>query len=438
MARTTKTKPDLISAKLATFDKELNSVHNIVLDLWKGFSTRIYLQSRSDEEEDANHYFPVFVSSNTGDWVDMVDLGRALQMKLLEIADDDDKAVSVKPVDQELETLSANRQESKMGQTHPLKKINARLLNRLRQHLLPGKRYKLRFCSPRFTIWSKFGDCEYEDPASLTLSDWPEDERVQMICDPEPLLFIVVAGVPIPRFTVSFSISASKCYLDDPCNFFVTLKVTSLEDQPVTVPLLFHRIETNLYPYECCFTCSARSWLDDFNIHDEETGKWRPLHSNVGRFDEDSIKKFAVPLLQFSKGTSHTRNVYFSRNELTSLECPWTDKFGGLTPEKTYKMAIRAMGYVSWDYGHAHELRKSHRNREDWKKHGPIIFEPVSAVALTIRAVFERERPKPFFTLPLELRDQVYEYVRWSERADEARFTVKEGRGPCANGCAGA
>ena len=101
-------------------------------------------------------------------------------------------------------------------------------------------------------------------------------------------------------------------------------------------------------------------------------------------------------------------------------------------------MASPTMGYATWDYGYAHEFRGKMSSQGDWNKHGPIILEPVSAVALTIKAIFERERPEPFFSLPLELRDQVYEYVRWSERAHEVRFTAKKGRRPFANGVAGA
>lgn len=439
MSRTIKMKPNKISAMLKAFDNNLDLVQDIVLDLWKGFSTRIYLQIGSDEEEDANYYLPVFVSSDIDDWGDMIDVGRALQMGLLEVADND-TAVTVKPVDEELETLCANRQESDPGggQTHPLKRINARLLNRLRRYLLPGKQYKLRFCGARFTIWSKFGNRESTCQATLTPSEWPEDARVQMICGPEPLLFTVVAGVPIPRFTVSFSISSSRCYLGDPCNFFVTLTVTSLEDRPVTVDLLLDRTETDLYPSEPYSRWNEKLSADVFNINDEETGKWGTLHSKVGRLDKNPMEKAAVRLLQFNKGTTHTRKVYFSRDELSSHECLWRDDFAGLTPKKTYKMAIRTMGYVAWDYGHAHELREAHRDQQDWNKHGPIIFEPVSAVALIIKTIIEREKPQPFFSLPQELRDQVYEYVRQSERADEVRFTAKEGREPHTNGFDGA
>lgn len=434
MSRTTKVKPDKIAAKLEAFDGNLDPVHDIVLDLWKGFSTRIFLQTGSGEEGDINYYLPVFVNSDINDWGDMIDVGRALQIGLLEIADDNDKAVAVNPINEELETLRANRQECDLegGQTHPLKRINARLLKRLRRSLLPGKRYKLRFCRAHFTIWSKFGNGESIDQPPLTPSEWPEDARVQMNCDPEPRVFTVVAGVPIPRFSVSFSISSSRCYLDHARRFFVTLTVTSLEDQPVTVDLLFDRKEIDLYPDESFCRWSRKLSLDVFDICDEDTGKWRTLHSKVGRYDQSSIEKVAVRLLQFNKGTTHTRKVYFSRNE------PWSDDFAGLTPKKTYRMAIRTMGYVAWDYGQAHELRESHLNQQDWNKHGPIIFEPVSAVALTIKTIFERERPQPFFSLPPEMRDQVYEYVRQSERADEVRFTAKEGREPHNNGFGGA
>ncbi|CAF9933459.1 hypothetical protein IMSHALPRED_009373 [Imshaugia aleurites] len=427
-------KPNKISAMLEawgwTLDpwgQALYPADAMVLDLCKGFSRSIFLKIRS-EEEDVDYYFPGFVDRHIEARGDMVDFGRALYMGLLEIADDNDKAVPIMPVEKELEDLDAMRQEShpEGRRNHPLKRINARLLDRLRQCLLPARQYKLRFCGTHFTIWSKFGNRESIDPASLTPSEWSEDVRVQMTCDPEPLLFTVVPGVQIPRFTVSFEISSSSCYLNDPYNFNVLLTVTSLEDRPVTVDRLSDRIERNLDPDEPHHRWNRKSPLDSFNILDEKTKQWSTLHSNVDRVDKGSSieDKLAVRLLEFNKGTSHTRLIEFSREELSSHENTYGNGFAGLTPEKTYTMVNRIMGYVIWNYGHAHELVPE----GNWKNHGPIIFEPVSAVARTIEMIFERERPRPFFRLPRELRDQVYEYVKRSERANEARFTVKKGR----------
>ena len=437
MAHTVKTKPGKISAKLGTCESLVGhgQVDDNVLDLFRGFSTHIYLGIRSEDEENVKFYFPacvkVKVRSNSRHERVEIDLGRAMQMGLLEIADDNDRAVSLKPVDRELENLCANLRKAECGlcEAYPVT-TNARLLTYLRRCLLPGKQYELRFCGQHFTFWSKFCNTGSTDEVSLR-----PYAKVQMTCTPEPLLFTVKAGIRIPRFTVSFSISSSTLYLDEPHRFFVTLTVTSLEDQPVTVAPLFDRIATEKYPGEYV----AQSSLGVFKIFDEEAGDWGTLESNPEKSKQASIKGVAMPLLQFNKGTSYTRNVHFPRHQLSSHECrcAWECDSAGIIPGRTFKMASRA-GYVAWDYGYVHELQGTHSNREDWTKHGPIVFESVSAVALTIKAIFEREKPKPFFTLPLELRDQVYEYLRWSEHADEVRFTAKEGREPCANGVAGA
>lgn len=224
MAHTVKTKPDKIFAKLNTYKGLVPSdpAHNFVLDLFRGFSAQIILDIWNEEKEDVNYYFPAFVEVRSG-WgkTDKIDLGRALKMGLLEITDGDDRAVLVKPIDKELEMLCANLHEAVPTFLHlnPLKKINARLLSHLRRCLLPEKQYKLQFHSPRFTIWSKFCNNGSTDEVSLTPSKWPEDAKVQMICKPEPLPFTVKAGVRIPRFTISFSISSSTCYLDEPHKF---------------------------------------------------------------------------------------------------------------------------------------------------------------------------------------------------------------------------
>lgn len=58
----------------------------------------------------------------------------------------------------------------------------------------------------------------------------------------------------------------------------------------------------------------------------------------------------------------------------------------------------------------------------EWPDHGPIRFEPVSAVAQTLKDIFERERPSPYFTLPYEIRQEIYAYLRYRNGADYARF----------------
>ena len=60
-----------------------------------------------------------------------------------------------------------------------------------------------------------------------------------------------------------------------------------------------------------------------------------------------------------------------------------------------------------------------------WPDNGPIHFEIVSEVASTLRCIFERKPPEPFSKLPLELREEVYEYLRFKERARYTDFLAK-------------
>ena len=59
-----------------------------------------------------------------------------------------------------------------------------------------------------------------------------------------------------------------------------------------------------------------------------------------------------------------------------------------------------------------------------WPDHGPIHFEIVSEVASILRCIFEREQPKPFGKLPPELREEIFEYLRFKERARYTDFVA--------------
>ena len=198
--------------------------------------------------------------------------------------------------------------------TYPLTRINAKLLMQFRQFLIPGKSYQLRYCKLHFKIRCKFGPEKSSDEATLLLSGWPEDEQVNMICDTAPVfpvLFQVVEGTRIPRFTVSFSISSFICSIDGPTAFFATLVVTSLEDLPVTVYLRYDRF-VDLYLEEHCWRWSAKGSDDFLETIDETTDKPRPsLHSHPQKQYRDPLKvaRDGPTMFQFHKDATFTLRV---------------------------------------------------------------------------------------------------------------------------------
>ena len=85
----------------------------------------------------------------------------------------------------------------------------------------------------------------------------------------------------------------------------------------------------------------------------------------------------------------------------------------------------RPQGFAAWDYGIRKELSKRHGTPSDWLKHGPIMFEPVSATALTIENIFERECPRPFHRLPPEMRQMVYTCLKYAEHGARVLFKAE-------------
>lgn len=89
-------------------------------------------------------------------------------------------------------------------------------------------------------------------------------------------------------------------------------------------------------------------------------------------------------------------------------------------------MQTRREGFAAWSYEHEKiECDPQTVDLSEPGDRGPIIFEHVSAVASTIKDIFEREMPRPLSRLPYELRCQIYTWIENSERSDTVRFTVR-------------
>lgn len=118
-------------------------------------------------------------------------------------------------------------------------------------------------------------------------------------------------------------------------------------------------------------------------------------------------------LLEFNSGTTYTYHFYLGKEDLYQDGSPFNND--------SYVLKTKPQGFAAWDYGTEEQLLQSHRTPSDWCKHGPIVFEPVCDVALTIKPIMEREKP-----MPPELRDGVYEYPRYAHYADKIPFTAQQ------------
>ncbi len=97
-------------------------------------------------------------------------------------------------------------------------------------------------------------------------------QRVRVPCSPTVLNFTTVAGTPIPRFTVSASISSSICSLSGSPQFRLSLTIILLEKRPVTVcPSLDDKVD--LWPKDSLFRWRKSVFKDLIKFTDgDDTG----------------------------------------------------------------------------------------------------------------------------------------------------------------------
>jgi len=326
----TELRPRRISARL---DVENKTRNDLLLDLWQGFSKKIFVRTESDEEQDVSYYIPVFYNAPWSDYCADVELGRALQVGLLEFATEEGETV---PIDTDtLHVAEIDRRihlcEAYVGRCYPLARTSSNLLGRLRRSLNPEKTYLLRFGTNPLKIWWEFATSEsihkpLLSPSQWSADQWPKDKQITMAYDPMPILFSVITGISIPRFTIEFSISASVCDVDEYRQFFATLKVASLEDKPVIV----HRWLDNfmdLWQDERGSRGNEMDCLDVFDLCDETSLDSTTLPGDTPRPDiNDPIRPEDICL---HKGDTYTRNVYFDQGDLARL-----------IPERTYSMTM--------------------------------------------------------------------------------------------------
>lgn len=391
---------------------------HLKLDLWMGFSEMILLQIGN--KKDIEFWSPIFHNRPFSYYQADIDLNRALQIGLLEFTTDDGKVIPLDTDELDLCELDKRSRSSTAdgGRTYPLARASPGLLSCLRRSLTVGKSYRLQFCERRFKIW-----CEtvtvplgYVPGYQVQMSpaEWAEKEQVDVACDPEPIDFIVVPGIPIPRFTISFSISSSIWDITRSRQFFVTLKVTSLEDQPVIVHPWRDQL-MGLWPDQQNSRGNETNCLDVFDLQDESSLEIVALFSDTARLELNHYNSDRLEDIRLRKEDTHTRDIHFDPPELMNL-----------SPGHTYSLQMRPQGFAAWTYEHEGiQYNLQDPEPEEPRDRGPIIFEPISAVARTITMAFERELPRPFSLLPFELRCQIYEYIKYSERADTVRFTVR-------------
>ena len=403
----------------------LSSQSDVVLDLCEGFLGKPQLSLRNEGTDEIVHCYPFHAelernNDRDGKEDEFLNLGRGLRYGALMITDEGGREL---PINYAVERGKGSYYElmsilpGLTEYTYGFKRISPKLLDLLGRHLIQGKSYRLGFSGEPMGILCEVG--EEEDPETHEM----EEAKIEPSWDPYAIPFTVVAGTRKPRFTMSVTAPSPICHTSGTPKFHVIMLITSLERRPVTVNLELDDF-VEMWPQNPAYRWDKWGSYDIFRITRESDGRECLLnakHPPEQTLLPESSFDPSKGLLEFTHGTTYTYHFHLGKEDLHHRgKAPYVQ-------DDAYILRTKPQGFAAWDYGTAEALSQTHNKPSDWCKHGPIVFEPVCDVAVTIKAVMERECPMPFFRLPPELREEVYGYLRWAEYADRIRFTADLG-----------
>ena len=398
--------------------------HGLTLDVRHGFSSPIYVNLYNQALHSVRFRVP-YASYLDTKW--NINLCEALQLRLLALTDEASNEIRFNL--QESETCRDRRRRCHLPGAFnirlPLRSVSNSLSSRFERLLVPGQTYGLRFATDHFPLSCILDRRNQTHIAGSLRSEELDEVLMDMKCKSGTIFFTVVAQITVPRFTAELILSSSILCARHPEKFCITVTITSLGDQPVTVYPNYDRAKSN------DFSGSRLSWTigkvypdEIFDLDNEfrwEAGRGRlllnkrlPLEPICDQDDQN--------LVQFSKNSTMAYT--------TSLECKEPLLLGTSIP---LSLTLQDGGIHTWKDCNANEYGDA---REDFhlycgNNRPPVVFEKVSAVALTLKTIFEREGPQPFIRLPYELRERVYDLLRFCEGAGTVHFTLTDGQGCC-------
>ncbi len=194
----------------------LSSSSEVVLDLWKGFSGEPALILSNEEVDQVAYCFPFSVRPKIEEYNNEVDggcldLGRALQLGALKITESPTPFSGSSRRKVFLHWAGYRDFEPLYECTRYIagdddlyvdfEQGSRELLEIFRGHLISGRQYQIVFSGRTLELWCDFGD---------TYSIWGA-HRLEPSWDLHGLSFSVVAGTPVPKFTMSVSASPLGC-----------------------------------------------------------------------------------------------------------------------------------------------------------------------------------------------------------------------------------
>lgn len=361
---------------------------------------------------------------------------------------------------------------------HHLSLPSPSLLQQLRRKLKPGCDYTLEFASKSYPIafiarYQESTTEEQDIQEQMRLYKSLQEDSIAQAkamargkslhflsvdCAPTLLRFHVSPGTPIPRFEMSISATSPYCKLSGDDGFALIRVTKSLAEKPIKVALVDSTRKHNLFRQTCvewsyngfphilALTSRDRAhrlrpaqpltWENRETFHTPShlkiiAGEYRRKMEMTGYGCEPNG---AVATSLSMAHNSSSLGLHTSPPKVLQIMlCPGDqlmqqyavgqEFLDSLRPQVSYRLHWKRHCCRYWTYITDNEVtRPPEISLEGLSDLGPIWFDTVSEVALTLESIFENARPQPFFKLPYELRKEIYGYLRFKETANSLRF----------------
>ncbi|KAL8674945.1 MAG: hypothetical protein Q9168_000648 [Polycauliona sp. 1 TL-2023] len=383
------------------------SHETLSLDLWKGFSNLVSINLHLAESTPNGEPPPLieYTAANL-DWYKLPSRWAFTQGPLA-IWDQSGERIEIKhhllAPSEYLKLNSCQYLRGHRVSSYELDRMCQSLLKTLRSILKPGTSYYLGFKEKTWPM--RAVQC---DSGFGRLHPDADDCWVDAACTEDQVQFEVVAGTPIPRFQVTLS-TCKTSHPDgaDPARW-ILIKMTSIGKRPVKVGMPDPNFELN--------STGISQWL---HVHDPR----KRLVSNSLYYGHEGGEQAWQQDNQVPLGTCPTQLTFHQGTSWTfRCELPSTAWYNDPTVERDLYVRIVAdqSGFSTWRYL---DDELDHKEAPDQRPNdGRIEFEPVVAGWDEIEEILEHERPLPFFRLPVELRQMIYNDLKFGEGAGLAKI----------------
>ena len=390
---------------------------DLTYDLWTGFTDTVVINLRYHGPLQSNGLPPLLEYSAPGIVNGKIAAVWAFTMGLLVIKDAGGRVV---PIDAEplvdlipRANRTVNFLRGPLGHDLELGQFPRRMLKQLRSRLASGE-----LCTLGFNNWS-FRILAVPMTLDTKRLRMEGDVReVEGLCHGDPTAFEVVHGIPIPRFAVRLSITEP--YIDSLDEVELNIRLTLLDNLPTEIKLWDPTFSTD--DYIGLGKWIKLCWFGDRSLHFPWANCATRPDSPTWHTADGSLLKRRPESLIFHRTTSYIYRCKVVTHILHSTEEKSDDGHYSI------KIMPDECNLTSWEpfLERTEEKQENEQGSERESKrfhNGPIELIPcVEGWTEIEEKLEEQRRPRLLFRLPSELRQMIYNYVKFSEGAEEVRL----------------